>query len=406
MTVSHQRRSNAARPLKPIFISYSHRNQQPVTELANQFRARGVPIWRDIDRLDLGSLLDDEIRVAIQRDVSGALMYWTPESLASDYVLTKELPAFIDRHIREPRFPIIPVLDGVTFEQVNAVTSALELSKFIGIQLPAHDAAARTAQMIEAARRLLERILPPRLERWPGDQPLPLNLFSYPPAGAPPSPLLTLDWQPLLTSPPSTATWQTQLLPALHDLRRVIGNSPVRRLNLFAKAHLSLGYSFGYQFRAPTDITLAVQQGDAWWSSADRAGADTPLLETSAALDRGPDVSIELSLTPNNDASVLAAECIDRLALPIRARIHLQLPVPASVIDSTHAAAIVAQIRAAFGRARNVHQAQTIHLFGTMPFAVAVLLGRALNACEPVQCYEYDRRSNSYTPSCRLELDP
>jgi hypothetical protein len=74
----------------------------------------------------------------------------------------------------------------------------------------------------------------------------------------------------------------------------------------------------------------------------------------------------------------------------------------AGIQNGQHALAMALQIRAAIRKARNDHPQQTIHLFGAMPIGLAILLGANLNACEPVQCYEYDRTSNTYQPSCLL----
>jgi hypothetical protein len=72
------------------------------------------------------------------------------------------------------------------------------------------------------------------------------------------------------------------------------------------------------------------------------------------------------------------------------------------VRDAAHALAIACQVRAAILRARQQHLPAQTHLFGVMPLGLAVLIGWLLNACEPIQCYDFDRNASGYVPTFRL----
>jgi hypothetical protein len=61
----------------------------------------------------------------------------------------------------------------------------------------------------------------------------------------------------------------------------------------------------------------------------------------------------------------------------------------------------VRQIRDEVLALRDRHPGMVVHIFGAMPIALAVLLGRELNRCDPIQCYEFV--GGSYQPSCFLK---
>jgi hypothetical protein len=61
------------------------------------------------------------------------------------------------------------------------------------------------------------------------------------------------------------------------------------------------------------------------------------------------------------------------------------------------------QIRHAISTTIAQNDIADIHVFGTMPQSLAMMIGYHLNALRPVQLYEYIR--GAYQPSYRLSYD-
>jgi hypothetical protein len=224
-----------------------------------------------------------------------------------------------------------------------------------------------------------------------------------------------IDWTALFDGGlPSADAWSEQLLPELYRLKARIVQGGGQVIALRAKAHLSACLAFGYVFRAPTGYRLWVEQSDLhtrqaqWWRTDEKPLLETPLEQERTA---GPsrakntETSVEISAASDVDIRAAVRQSILQHKLPIRERIHLRLPLHGKAVavqSGPHALAMALQIRAAIRAVRNANPQQTIHLFGAMPFGMAVLLGAQLNACEQVQCYEFDRMTNTYQMACRL----
>ncbi len=67
-----------------VFISYSKQRPEPAKTLAEQLQSRGIEVWWDTS-LKSGQAFDDVIREQLDA-VDAAIVIWTPESVASQYV--------------------------------------------------------------------------------------------------------------------------------------------------------------------------------------------------------------------------------------------------------------------------------------------------------------------------------
>jgi hypothetical protein len=236
-----------------------------------------------------------------------------------------------------------------------------------------------------------------------------LALFSFPPTGNGVNAPHIINWYPthFKDSLPTLETWQTTLLPTLARQREELGESGVQRIRLYAKAHLSVGLAFGYVFRKPTSIQLEIEQEGEnsvqWWKSDDQAAPGAPLIVKRPRTDSNEgDITLELSIS--RDVSPTVESWIAQAGLPIQQRIAFTPasgPGRSAIPDSSHALAAVRQIRDEVLTLRDHQPGVVLHIFGAMPIALAVLLGRELNRCGPMQCYEFV--GGSYQPSCLLE---
>jgi CBASS immunity sensor of nucleotide second messenger signals/TIR domain-containing protein len=394
-----------------VFVSYSHRDSAIDDVLCRQLRIRGLRLWRDQDSLGLGARTETAIREALVT-VDAALLYLTPESLASRFIMSIELPAVLERYRLEPTFPVLLILDGVTLPQIDEATLAtgIRLSDFNAVVLaPAADEAARADEIADVARRVLQSVLGLHLRRSIAHQALGIDLFSQAETTYPYPAPVCLNWvQSFTSASPAAEHWRTVLLPALHDLYTTIRRETVRQIALRpAGSHLSAGYAFGYVFRATTGVQLWIEQTTNdqqthWWRT-DSAMAGNPL--DLAMVSDGPtggDTTIELSVSRDVELGVYHA--LRLYGLEIERRIQLRPhggPSKTAVADGAHASAIARQVESVVADVRRANPSATIHLFGAMPIGLAVLLGTRLNRCGPIQCYEWHQ--NVYHRSCRLD---
>lgn len=119
---------------------------------------------------------------------------------------------------------------------------------------------------------------------------------------------------------------------------------------------------------------------------------------------KGTDLTVEISAVRGQRVEAAVNRWIDETRPPIKWRLHLSLPNTDTdeVRDAEHALAIACQVRAALLRARREHLPQQTHLFAVIPAGLGVLIGWLLNACEPVQCYDFDRQISRYVRTCHL----
>ena len=244
-------------------------------------------------------------------------------------------------------------------------------------------------------------------------QTIDVELFSHEEIGASDPERIRLNWvdyfNPTLPSP---EIWNGQLLPQLKSLLQALNRKSARLITLRPKAHLSAGYAFGYTFRQPTGFQIWIEQPIPntdhvqWWRT-DEAPVKDKLLrqESLPGVATGTDLTVEVRAT-NQDVQGPVGHYIQQHQLPIRERILFTLPPNESgrliVPGGPHALSMAIQIGDAIRELPKPTPDRTIHLFGAMPIGLAVLIGTQLNACEPIQCYEYKRPENVYQPSCRL----
>lgn len=213
---------------------------------------------------------------------------------------------------------------------------------------------------------------------------------------------------------PPTVFWRDNLLPDIQSLReRVDRTSTEPTLTVRQRAHLSIGFAFGYTFSERSRIRIWVEQqsGDEqveWWrtSEAHPSIELQPLLRDGDPVEGDPtsaDTVIELSITRDIRATVVP--WLTASGYTLREYIRLMPhtgPDRESVPDDVHALAIARQVSKLLVKTHDASPSGTIHLFASLPFGLAVMIGMRLNACAPVQCYEFDKAHNTYIPTCRL----
>jgi len=202
---------------------------------------------------------------------------------------------------------------------------------------------------------------------------------------------------------PDPTTWNEVLLPELRTLEQTISQAtPCRRIQLRGSLCLSAAFALGHVFSVAGGYRLEIQHRTSLWLSETPPAQDCRLEVIEETGDKTTsDLLVVLSVTW--DASQEVLEYVRSQGLSFRAHLHL-LPAGGahdySVKDVSHASALARLTRLELRRARRVYQPVTTHLFYFGPQSLAVLVGQKLNACGPIQLYEY--QDPGYTPSCLL----
>jgi len=389
--------------MKPVFISYSRKDVNTVREIANTLTMGGIRAWQDLDELSAGPT-DYVITNAIREECSGLLCYITPNSLESAYVCKLELNEAHEKHLSDPGFPIIPMY-GMEMEEANRrLTGTLHsMGSFSGVNVGDHPNLAAAAQ--KAKQMLLSHLLKPlkgrvadiALSTW---QPTLRSLDLH----------LDLDWSGLYSQGHGELfrreTWSEKIEPALVDLKHALRRAGCSRLRVHPNAHLTAGFAFGSIFRKEADVEVEVmQKGDCWASDAVEA-EDTGL--RFPAPDPGPINSNKLALVASitQNAKKGFNSFASSTGIQFRSVIHCAPPVDQwslRIRDGSHALAIAKQIRQAVVNERSRTGCTELHVFAAIPFGLAFLIGRELNACGAVQLYEHDKGEDVYAPSWMLK---
>lgn len=202
---------------------------------------------------------------------------------------------------------------------------------------------------------------------------------------------------------PDPETWNKVLLPELRKLEQVVSRTaPHRRIRLRGSVCLSAALAFGHVFSVAGSYRLEIQHRTSLWLSEAPPDLDCHLEVIEEPDDKtAADLLVVLSVT--GDASPEVLEYVQSRRMSFRARLYMSPTGGAhdySVQGASHASALARVARLELRRALGVHKPTTTHLFYFGSQSLAVLIGQKLNACGPIQLYEY--QNPGYTPSCLL----
>lgn len=202
---------------------------------------------------------------------------------------------------------------------------------------------------------------------------------------------------------PDPETWNEVLLPELRNLEQTIGQATAcRRIRLRGSLCLSAAFALGHVFSVAGGYRLEIQHRTQLWRSET---PPDPICQLEIVEEPGTnaasDLLVVLSITGEARPRVL--EYVQAQELAFRAHLYLSPAGGAydySVQGAAHASALARLTRLELRRALGAHRPRTTHLFYFGPQSLAVLLGQKLNACGPIQLYEY--QNLGYIPSCLL----
>ena len=230
-----------------------------------------------------------------------------------------------------------------------------------------------------------------------------LRTFAY----APPTDNLDLDldWTELFTDrTPTNEEWKSILLPALQDVKNALSaTTPSRTLHCIAQARLSAAIALGAAFPTSSYFTLIVTGRHGSWST-EATLLDQAILRRIEYIHDGDIHTAVMEIAITRDIALSVTQSLPLLHLSFGHRIRFapqEGPNDEAVKDSIQAATIARQIGREFKRLRDKEGVRHIHLFAAMPAALAVQLGRQLNASVVVTLYFTDA-NGQYVPSCTI----
>ncbi|WP_410659902.1 SAVED domain-containing protein [Amycolatopsis sp. lyj-112] len=374
--------------MDPIFLSYRHSDGDPLAERAAWIlRAHGVPVWHDQTHLPPGRF-QRRLQEALDSGLSGAVLLVTADMVHSSYVRELELPELL--RLEEDSAFTFAIGNTITGPDGGLDYGAPDrllpqelatLSDFDQFAVLDHAGLARLAG--EMAIR--------RVRRAAVDNRLHLDIQTRTPAlGTRKVPLAPRTRPPLrnTTVPPAEA-WE-DFAPFLGDLPRIVQSADAQHLHITGGAHLSMAFALGAALPTTTGLAVTVtdQDGNEW------TGVETqpvPLVQNAIPLGGPADgpVAVYLDLAPappNKDFRRYVESHLYAHAVEIA--VAKREPIPADA-----GSALVTELRRRIGK---VAGSRPVHLFMRVPFALAVMLGRACNTLR-VTLYEWEREAETPT---------
>lgn len=380
-------------PLGPVFVS--HRRSDGVThaeDIAWALRAAGVPVWRDETDLRPGDT-SHRLDQALASGLSGAVLIITPDIAQSGVVKDIELPTLLGLS-RNPAFTLsigstITLAgqpDTLDFDAparlLGPVASGLSQFKQEPIDGPRQR--ARLARW-HAQRRI--EALRPRIESNGKQLVLDVQTRVEP---APTDADLTLRLRPPLERqrsphPDGLADLQN-FLADLPQLVRLAGADSVR---VRGGAHVSVAYALGATIPSTLvgSVEVLTQYHEVW------TGAGPVLLPDDRLLTGEPEpgtpaaraVLVFVDLVPNSSYA-LYEDFREARREQFAAALHLR-SASGDKLDPADAGRIVEEADRAIRGLLGTYRASDVHLLLSVPFPIAVLLGRRANTLR-VHLYE------------------
>ena len=364
-------------------------------DLALHLRLRGIRVTRVGER--------QSFQAKTRFQVAAAIMYC--ESLDSGYAAQRPYHEYLEQSTNH----LLYLMGGSYLTNTMIATFGPHLG-----QTHILDHSLATAQL---AKMVLEHVLAPILGNWDNKKNLDIDIFSYQPAEYAQPALLCIDTRKLGFEP---ADWAT-LMQAFYDLREVLNALAAKRLAVRPmNSRLSVAMAFGAVFSSAAnfEVTVAYERRgqtsiDAqtleWWRNHNNPNPES-LTSINQPTVTNPQQEAIVCLSVSRHVKFATQEYVEDHQLSQLMLFEYSVAEPGinavAIGDEGRAASAIAN---QFGHLLRTHRdtmaRRTWHFFYALPVALAVLVGQELNACTPIQCYEFmnDRNPAEYIPSCLIK---
>ena len=356
--------------------------------LATELRLRGIAVERD------GMLAAADLAACLS-NVDYCVVFIT-SPLASER--EKTLLQWLQNH---PETPFSVLIENLSSVQLYHPDSSYLAWKQLfdraknSFTLPTD---APLAAVVAIAQRLAHAIIVPHVRRYPA---LELVFWSYAAIPATYHAHLALDWSDLNRGgQPDNAMW-ARGHGALCDVRQWLADKPHLRIHTAKLAYIP-AFMFGsvFYFTAGFRLTVENARTDSWWRYNPKAGLadDVLTVDVTPGTNDGGTCSLELIIVATQSTVAVQAAISQHILkeLPtLSHRIHVvpKNPSQFTVESADQASAIIHSIFQVVRQRR----CQTTHLFGSIPVALALMVGQHINGLGYFCWHEYDRTKKIYS---------
>jgi len=384
----------------PVFISYSRKDLEEVKQIVKALKTAGISIWQDIESMDVG-MTESQIRKAILEECSGLLFYVTENSMDSVFIKEIELCEAYKKFREDETFSIIPFSD-IPWDKADRDFNGVfmgKISRFNGVNT------LQYKSITEALNTLRKRILSSIVNRI-NESCIKISVMTHITTPKNFRSILDLDWSYFSKKDIiSKNYWIDSAREVFLDVRNVLMKQGITNLEMYSKAHLHVGFAFGFIFRRETGFSLKIHQFDQIWSTQIEKNPTSHLRFSLTECNIGSKhLAISISISNNvenalkkfiNDNNIFRC-CLD--CMPSSGDLPYTIP------NTTVAAEMAGEIRKEIIDASNKYNITDIHLFAAIPIALAYMIGWRLNACGKIHLYHHDKNS-IYKPSWIIDAN-
>ncbi len=361
--------------------------------LATELRLRGIFVERD-------SLLSTDHVVEQLNQADGCVIYLTPTMLSGLNTIADELD-WVKQNSTKVCWLI---LENLSRERLHDHPLGKYIPwKHVQIIEISRDPVEQHTMIIQCATRIANHVTTLRYKHHTKDW-FDLLLHSYPsPPGS--GAHLILDWSDYfgIHGQPLQHQYWAHAERALHDVKTTLSTIGITRLSIIPNGiHLTgavlCGAVFSNTVRFIRDCRVAniFENKTTWWDTG-VVGKWTGIRvhPMYAPHDEDSDISLEWGFyQPVNTINKRNQKFLNSSFAPSLSQRLQMLPEEGDkvIIESERNAMAIAAL---FRQLVQQPIDGTFHLFGAMPAALAVLFGRQLNACPPVQCYEFGQADDN-----------
>lgn len=391
--------ANPTNPFGRVFISYRRKREDDVKLLAECLREHGIPTWQDVADLGHESTNDELVRTLKDPEISGAVLFITPEIRDSLTIQKVELPEILRRYDKRDGFFIHPVAAaGIEYEDVRTYApDSLARHEVGGWNM------VRAADPLSAekAQEIATRVLRQRLQALRGTTDAGNALrICFDAKGFTGGPwALHLDWRHHFRATPTPEIWQLRLLPALQHVREELHRANFRILHATGSPSLPAALSLGATFPTTSRTDLSWLQRfpdgheEAWSHHVERRACGFEVRENQSRLD-GDAAAVLVSVADDVEPAFNATKAGRRY----RGILHLRSPQFPARLDASSAVDLAHVTCNAMRQARrDWPDISRIDLFLSGPAGLAILIGQLTNTLPPIQLFEFRPSERRYT---------
>jgi len=399
--------------MKKLFLCHYSGDIEEIRLLAKELMLRGIVPWVDKNGgYFIGDSSPEVARLAIREECFGLLFYATPKAFDRPFITQVELPEAIHMREKSPEFILVAVPRGMDFSELSAKsvkTLGIDLGTYHTQQIKSVDGAGEFSlinqfhslaililhQQLDAqSRKRPEGILSLQFstrELLPSNKDDILCINAIAPGGEDAISGPYPDWNRISTG--------------LQDVKSCIAEYFGRpRLRVHGSKHLTAAFLFGRVFSRPSGFRIDIRQGKDYWSSDYTDNGSEPLIvrEADGSI-TSTSLFVEITTTGRSVHNAIKEQIRQTGELPYRFLSFSPANGETSgiAVDNQMCVSIARQIRDNIARMIEQFPIKEIHIFSSIPQALAVMIGHNLNAFPSIQLYEYD--GMNYHPSYRFD---